>query len=350
MDFFLQYNSTIPAAINTTAAQNFGITNITSLYDAGVSVAGQIQKICIPVVGIALLLRFFTFMTKLYSEKDADFIGLGKTFLLVLFLFQYTEIMTQINIMISYFTDNVKIMFDQYGSGQTIVDKVNEVYEKYKTSHPDPGFFDKLSNIMDWIIANCTHMIIVVSRAVTYIVRSLIMIFLFATGPIAILLSMFPGFEENLKHWLKYYISVGFWMVSLAVLDLILYNYLQYCEDHETLDGITTVNIGMALMYLIAPYLTGRYIHAHGSMFMSRMIQSASTMMSIGSGIGRGAQPVISYGAERGIDAGRYALGKADTKLAGLAGGMEGDNLARRAGRAYGGFRNNTIGKNTSEN
>jgi hypothetical protein len=199
---------------------------------------------------------------------------------------------------------------------------------------------------MDWIIANCTHMIIVVARSVTYIIRSLIMIFLFATGPIAVLFSMFPGFEENLKHWLKYYISVGFWMVSLAVLDLILYNYLQYCEDNDTVDGITTVNIGMALMYLIAPYLTGRYIHAHGSMFMSRMVQSASSMMSISSSVVGGILPGIGYGANRAT---RLALGKADK--GGVKsmedGGQEG--LGKVAGRVFGNIKSSRIGKNSSE-
>jgi hypothetical protein len=350
MDFFLQYDSSTSAAINATAAQNFGITNITALYEAGLSVATQLQKVCMPVVAIAMLIRLLTFMTKLYGDKQVDFLGLGKLFLLVLFLFDYTEIMGQVNNIISYFTDNVQIMFDKSGSGHSIVDKVNEVYDHYKTKHPDPGFFDKLSNIMDYLIANCTHMIIVISRALTYIVRSLIMLFLFATGPIAILAAMFPGFEDNLKHWLKYYISVGFWMVTLAVLDLILYQYLQYCEDSDTLDGITTVNIGIALMYMIAPYLTSRYLSTHGSMFMSRMIQSATSVMSMAGRIGSSAKPTLQYGAEKSIGAGQYALGKIDTTLASkLTGGAEGANMARVTGSAYGGIKNNTIGKNQSE-
>lgn len=346
MDFFLQYNSAIPVGINTEAAQNFGITNINSLYNAAIQVAGQIQKVCIPVVGIALLLKLFSFMTKLYGEKQADFMGIGRLLLLILFLFEYTEIMTQVNSLISYFTESVQIMFDKYGSGHTVVDKVNEVYDKYKDTHPDPGFFDKLSNIMDWVIANCTHMIIIVSRSVTYIIRSLIMVFLFATGPIAILGAMFPGFEGNLKHWLNYYISVGFWAVSLAVLDLILYQYLQYCEEQNSIDGMTTLNIGMALMYLIAPYLTSRYIGGQGSQFMSRVVQSATTAIALSSRISKGAGSTLSYGSEKGNNAARSASGKSDHALSDSG---QGTSLAQAAGKMYGGIKNNIIGRNQSE-
>lgn len=342
MSILLQYNTVTPAAVNAEAAQNFGITNITSLYSAAVSVAGQIQKICIPVVGVALLIRFFILMTKLYNEKRVDFMGLGKTFLLILFLFDYTEIMTQINSLISYFTSSVQMMFDKYGSGHTIVDKINDVYTKYEETHPEPGFLDKMSNVMDWIIANCTHMIIVIARAITYITRSLIMVFLFATGPIAILATMFPGFEENLKQWLKYYISVGFWMVTLAVLDLILYYYLDYCMQTNTIDGLTTINIGMAIMYLMAPYLTSRYISSQGSQFMSRMIQTATTAVAFSQHFAKSSNPTITYGTEKSIDAAKGSLST-------LSGAGTSHSLPKLAGRAYGSIKNNVIGLNQSE-
>ena len=309
------------------------------------SVAQQLVAVCAPVVAVALLIKMLTMITKIFNERQVDFFDLGKTFLLILFLFQYTEVMTQLNNLISYFTDNVQFMFDKYGSGHTVVDKINDVYDKYQSTHPDPGIMASLSNIGDWIIANCTHMIIVVTRAVIYIIRSLILVFLFAVGPIAILLSMFPGFEDNLKHWFKYYIMVAFWTVTLAVLDLILYQYLEYCEKNSVIDGITTVNIGIALMYLIAPYLTSRYMGGQGSQFMSRMVQMASTTAMMSSRFGKGAGQTMSYAAEKTIDGGRSVISKVDNTLAG--GGN--NSLAKRAGQAYGAIKNNVIGKNKAE-
>ncbi len=340
MTFFNQYNSTLPLGINAEAAKNFGITNITSLYTAAIHVAGQIQKICIPVVGVALLLKLFSFMTKLFSEKQVDFLGLGKIFLLILFLFEYIEIMTQINSLISYFTESVQLMFDIYGSGHTLIDKVNEVYNKYNATHPNPGIFDKLSNAIDWIIANCTHMIIVVTRSVTYIIRSLIMIFLFATGPIAILGAMFPGFEGNLKHWLHYYISVGFWAVTLAVLDLILYHYLDYCEKQDTIEGLTTVNIGIALMYLTVPYLTTRYISGTSSQFMSRVVQSATTLAILSTRLSKGAASTLSLSSEK-----KTITGSQNEMQKGTQGG----SFASKAGKLYGTIKSNSINKNQGE-
>ena len=342
LSILLQYNNTTPVAVNTEAGQFFGITNIPGLYQAGVNVAQQLVAVCAPVVGIALLIKMLTMITKIFNEREVDFFDLGKTFLLILFLFQYTEVMTQMNNLMSYFTDSVQFMFDKYGSGHTVVDKINEVYDKYKETHPDPGIMGALSNIGNWIIANCTHMIIVVTRAVIYIIRSLILVFLFAVGPIAILLSMFPGFEENLKHWLKYYIMVGFWTVTLAVLDMILYQYLDYCEQNSIIDGITTVNIGIALMYLIAPYLTNRYIGGQGSQFMGRMVQMASTTLAWSRRIGKSTgqtmySPVKSSGG---------GAGKSNNTLSGSGGN---ESASTKNSSAFSGIKNNVIGKNKSE-
>jgi hypothetical protein len=186
-------------------------------------------------------------------------------------------------------------------------------------------------------------MIIVVTRAILYIVRSLIMVFLFAVGPIAILLSMFPGFEDNLKHWLKYYIMVGFWTVTLAVLDLILYQYLAYCEKNEVLEGITTMNIGVALMYLIAPYLTGRYIGGQGSQFMSRMVQMATTSVALSNRFGKSVNQSMNM----------------SNKAPAVAGANQASSLSNRSnnnnssgssgGGGYAGAKNNVIRGNKSE-
>jgi len=343
LSILLQYNNTTPVTVNTEAGQFFGITNIPGLYQAGVNVAQQLVSICAPVVGIALLIKMLTMITKIFNESQVDFFDLGKTFLLILFLFQYTEVMTQMNNLLSYFTDSVQFMFDSYGSGHTVVDKINDVYDKYKETHPDPGIMGALSNIGDWIIANCTHMIIVVTRAVIYIIRSLILVFLFAVGPLAILVSMFPGFEDNLKHWFKYYVMVVFWTVTLAVLDLILYQYLDYCEKNSVIDGITTVNIGIALMYLIAPYLTNRYIGGQGSQFMGRMVQMASTSLAWSRRIGQSTGQTLNYSPAKSSGGG------ANKSSNTLSSGGRNENVSKGNDRTFSGIKNNVIGRNKSE-
>ena len=343
LTILLQYNNTTPVTVNTEAGQFFGITNIPGLYQAGVNVAQQLVSVCAPVVGIALLIKMLTMITKIFNEAQVDFFDLGKTFLLILFLFQYTEVMTQMNNLLSYFTDSVGFMFDKYGSGHTVVDKINDVYDKYKETHPDPGIMGTLSNVGDWIIANCTHMIIVVTRAVIYIIRSLILVFLFAVGPIAILVSMFPGFEDNLKHWFKYYVMVIFWTVTLAILDMILYQYLDYCQQNSIIDGITTVNIGIALMYLIAPYLTNRYIGGQGSQFMGRMVQMASTSLAWSRRIGQSTSQSMKYSPAKSSGGG------AEKSSNTLSGGDRNESVSKVNGKTFSGIKNNVIGRNKSE-
>ena len=97
LSILLQYNSTGSAPVNSIVSNNFGITNMSGLYDAGLSVAKQLVAICTPVVGLALLIKMFMIITKIFNERTVDFFDLFKTFLLILFLFQYVEIMTQIN-------------------------------------------------------------------------------------------------------------------------------------------------------------------------------------------------------------------------------------------------------------
>src|ERR1035437_3300260 len=344
LSILLQYNNTTPVTVNTEAGQFFGITNIPGLYQAGVNVAQQLVSVCAPVVGVALLIKMLTMITKIFNEAQVDFFDLGKTFLLILFLFQYTEVMTQMNNLLSYFTDSVQFMFDSYGSGHTVVDKINDVYDKYKETHPDPGIMGALSNIGDWIIANCTHMVIVVTRAVIYIIRSLILVFLFAVGPLAILVSMFPGFEDNLKHWFKYYVMVVFWTVTLAILDLILYQYLDYCQQNSIIDGITTVNIGIALMYLIAPYLTNRYIGGQGSQFMGRMVQMASTSLAWSRKIGQSTRQSMKYSPQKSSGGG--GAGKLSNTL---SGGGRNESTSKGNSKTFSGIKNNVIGRNKSE-
>jgi len=332
-------------------ASNFGITEIDALYQAGIKAAEALQKVAIPVVGIALLLRFFTFLTKIFTEQEVNFVGLGKSFLLILFLFNYGEVMGQVNNLISYFTDSTQSLFGIYGSGNTLVDKMNKVYEAYEKNHP-VGMFDFANTpFIDWLLANLSHMIILIAKSITEIVRSLIMLFLYATGPIAILISLFPSYEDNLKTFFKYYISIGFWAVTLGVLDLLLFHYLDWCEKTGSIDGITTINVGMTIMYLMAPYLTSRYIGGQGSQFMSRMIQNATTAVTMGK------MAMVSKVIGGGGAGGKGGGGSLMSSLANKAGIPSVEKMTETVarpmgsafGQAYGAVKNNFIKKNQAE-
>jgi hypothetical protein len=148
---------------------------------------------------------------------------------------------------------------------------------------------------------------------------------MFAVGPLAILFSMFPGFEGNLKIWLKWYISVAFWTVTLAILDLILFKYLDYCQANNTLDGITTINIGLALMYLLVPMLTTMYINSQSGHLLSKMTQVATATFAMSRLMSKSSTPGLNHLANQGLS----SVNK-------LSGGNADDSLGKTAGRAAG--------------
>ncbi|MBN8702752.1 MAG: hypothetical protein J0M08_06790 [Bacteroidetes bacterium] len=267
-----------------------GITNITALYNAALSASGDIQRISLPLVGLAVLLHFFIITTKILTgQREFDFLSSGKLFLLLLFLTNYSEVMGWINEIIHYFTDAIDHKFMNWSSGKSITEIYSGFQQEYKAKYGEPSMFD---NFTEYLILGVTHLTILVSRSIIYSIRELYMAFLLAVGPLAVLISMFPGFGSNIGNFIRYYFSVAFWAITLAVLDLLLYKYLENCASTNDKEGFFAVNIGMCICYIAAPYLTGRYVSGMASQFMSKFAQSGTSMGRFAGQLASGAAPM----------------------------------------------------------
>lgn len=317
----LQYTPPLPTVTKNPIGGEF---DFAGLFNSGVLVSQIIQKVCIPVVAIAFLIMIFMLITKIYNEKQVDYAGFGRFFLLLFFLYEYSEIMTQFNNVVSYFSDNIGQLFKKYGSGSTVVDKINEVYNHYEKKNGS-SLVSGLSNFWDWVIANCTHMVIIMTRGIILTLRSFILVFLLAVGPLAILFSMFPGFEGNMKGWFKWYMSTAFWSITLGILDLLLFKYLDYCITTNSLEGVTTVNIVIALMYLLVPVLTTMYINSQTSTILNRMMHFASAVKTMASSFSKAAGPGMKYIGSKTL-----------SKFSESTGGKAGDSILSTTGRLAG--------------
>jgi hypothetical protein len=290
MAFFMENNCSqaLEQSVNEFTV-NYGVTDVAKMYNAAVSVAEDVKNVCLPLVMVAFTFIFLGQMTKwVLGEKELNLMRFGRFLLLLLCLVNYGEILAQVNGIIAYFSNAIGPSLGNYGSGLSLTGKVNKLLEFNRNKADYSIFKDGLSNILDWLVANCSHLIIIVSRAVIYCIRELYLMFLMATGPIAVLLSMFPWFEKTLDHWLKAYLSAGCWALTMGVLDRILNTYLDRMLESHDGQGLIVMNIGIALMYLMVPYLTSKYIGAVHSQFMGKMSAGSVSVMRLGTQLDNG--------------------------------------------------------------
>ena len=93
------------------------------------------------------------------------------------------------------------------------------------------------------------------------IFKNIVYCLMIFSGPIPLILSLFPGLSGFAIHWVKNFIVVCYWNVTIALLDVIMnalnYQMLQdfaFNGDEEMSIGLLTMMT--AIMYLFVPYLT----------------------------------------------------------------------------------------------
>lgn len=315
--------------------QVFGVSDVATMYDAAISTAGQVQQLCMPLAAIAMLIVGASQMTKwAMGETEFDWIYLGRFLLMALLLGSYREVIVQINSIIDYFGSAIGHSIGTYGSGHALTDKVNILLERTRNKQDYSIWTDGLNNILDWIISNCTQVIIIVARAVIYCVREVYMMFLMAVGPVAIVLSMFPILSGSAAHWFRMYLTAGLWSFTLTVLDMLLNSYLDGMLARNDDAGLIVMNVGIMLMYVSVPYMTSKFVGGVQSQTMQRMTGLA---LSIGGGTGKiaggaggvagaAATPILAVGSKA-----RHSFATGLGKLSGsirekvAAGGFKGD-------------------------
>jgi hypothetical protein len=273
----------------------YGVSDVANMYKAAISVASSVKAVCLPLVLIAITFVFLGQMTRwVVGERELNIMKIGKCLLLLICLTNYEEILGQLNGIIGYFSDAVGPTLGNYNSGTSLTQKVDILLDFNQSKENFNIFTDGLSNILDWLVANCSHLIIIISRAVIYCIRELYMMFLMAVGPIAVLLSMFPLFEKTVLYWLNAYLSSGFWALTMGVLDRILNAYLDRMIATHDGSGLIVMNIGIALMYLLVPYMTSKYIGGTQSQLMGGMVRVTRSILPFAMGISGGTQTAFS--------------------------------------------------------
>ncbi len=136
-----------------------------------------------------------------------------------------------------------------------------------------------MSNSMEMVILKLVRL---VAEGLTLLVRAfvakmqvLVVVFLGITGPIAILISMIPGFQGAMSYWFRNLLHAKFWAMTIGVLDNIVNFYVDNLVDthidnmmnNATLEqrfgaifNLVVVHYCVMGAYLATPFLTNTFI------------------------------------------------------------------------------------------
>lgn len=136
-----------------------------------------------------------------------------------------------------------------------------------------------MSNSMEMVILKLVRL---VAEGLTLLVRAfvakmqvLVVVFLGITGPIAILISMIPGYQGALSYWFRNLLHAKFWAMTIGVLDNIVNFYVDNLVDthidnmmnNATLEerfgaifNLVVVHYCVMGAYLATPFLTNTFI------------------------------------------------------------------------------------------
>ena len=136
-----------------------------------------------------------------------------------------------------------------------------------------------MSNSMEMVILKLVRL---VAEGLTLLVRAfvakmqvLVVVFLAITGPIAILISMIPGFQGAMAYWFRNLLHAKFWAMTIGVLDNIVNFYVDNLVDshidnmmnNATLEqrfgaifNLVVVHYCVMGAYLATPFLTNTFI------------------------------------------------------------------------------------------
>ena len=101
-------------------------------------------------------------------------------------------------------------------------------------------------------------------RAIIVAIKNIVYAFMLIGGPIPLALSLIPGLGGLAAHWIKNFIVVSFWNVTIAIVDVILEG-LDVALMANMFNGDEELSIAMltmltVVMYLMVPFLTSMLI------------------------------------------------------------------------------------------
>ena len=285
-------------------------------------------------IGLAMIPIFLmvvvfnqVFAALVFSQRfRLDVQPIVRGFVLLFALTFYTDFLDVISA-------TIKALSDYIGPDQTFMQKLADMWNLLLPSTQDGGLpsnmeelyatFTRLMqfDLVNWLLALLEGSFVYVVRKGIELIRLTLLGFLYIVGPLAISISVIPGFNGVAMKWLQSYLTVQFWSVTLIILDTLvtqfnsLYlNGLLFSNELGAAN-FALVSLVIVILYFLVPHLTSYYLgHSHAAIFQSRVFSTAMLGAGMAYQGGRaavaGSRAVLGAGghvAHRGGQAVRYA-------------------------------------------
>ena len=144
--------------------------------------------------------------------------------------------------------------------------------------------FDDATSFFTWLILAVENGLAMIVRLFVERIKSMLLAFTLACGPVAFTIATIPGFGGTIGHWLRIFISTSLWGLTLSILDAIMAGFIQefdiptgttLSEASAVLD-VLVINGAVILMYLSVPLLTSFFIGSAASASFLRAAQGAA--------------------------------------------------------------------------
>lgn len=190
----------------------------------------------------------------------------------------------------AYLLKDLGTAVGQMGQGQV-------VHGSGKAISDISGYFIKsVKDSGDNLIGGMLSIFASLARMVIETVRSMLLKFLIAVGPLALTFSIADGFGHVSRHWFQKLLSVYCWSLTLNILDHVVIEYFSRIALGPLVSRFTSTQappespyfmdqLIVGGMYMMVPWLTGSYLGGvNAGQFLTNKVRILSTLASTVSG------------------------------------------------------------------
>lgn len=235
------------------------------------------SKAALSFASVLLALRIFVEIFKSYTSYKFRFTipQFVPILIVVIALLTYTEVIPMIGDaflgLAEYIRGEAELSFrltNIWEALQTKLGVAGEEQSMWDLIKNWAGYISEQANPFDWIqnwwgiaTALSWQALGVLIRAGMIVFKNVVYAYMLIVGPIPLVLSLIPGFQGMAAHWIKNFIVVCYWNVTLALLDAIMQalnvqiiSDIAFGGDEEMTLGLLTAF--SAIMYFFVPYLS----------------------------------------------------------------------------------------------
>ena len=287
---------------------------VTALYE-------KTHAIGLALIPLFLLVVMFNqlFAALVFSQRfRLDVQPIVRGFVLLFALTFYADFLDMISA-------TIKALSDYIGPDQTFMQKLADMWTLLLPSTQDgalPSNMEELYasatrllrfDLTSWLLALLEGSFVHIVRKGIELIRLVLLAFLYIVGPLAIGISVIPGFNGIAMKWLLSYLTVQCWSMTLIILDTLVteFNslYLNGLLFSTDLGHVNFLLIGLVIviLYFLVPHLTSYYLgHSHAAIFQSRVFSTAL----LGAGMAYQGGRAAVAGGKMALGAGGSALSR----------------------------------------